>query len=263
MTADETGDGGARIRDPEVTVTGRIGRLEVKYLLLTALCVVVVLVLLGSDALDGVRSELERFVTWVASEEGLVGGSVALFVLALVANSTLLIQVPYTLPLAAIVISSDSLAEAVVLSLASALGAGLGEVISYVIARGLPMPVEFGDTSRPLRWIRRVLDEHPNRLPLLVLLTSGTSLPDDIVIWPMAIARYPIGRMLAPIFVGKWLYCTAIGVLSYYGTQQVDVQDTTVGLDFSIALLVGFLLYASYLFEKSRVREIKREADKR
>ncbi len=250
-------------RGSEVTGARRIGRLEVKYLVLSALCLAVVLVALGSDALDGVRGELERFVMWVGNEEGLVGGSVALFVLALVANSTLLIQVPYTLPLAAVVITTDSLAKAAALSLASALGAGLGEVNSYLIARGLSMPVEFGDTSRPLRWIRRVLDEHPNRLPLLVLLTSGTSLPDDIVIWPMAIARYPIRRMLAPIFVGKYLYCTAIGVLSYYGTQQVDVQDTTVTLDFSIVLLVGFLLYAAYLFEKSRGGEVRREEDRR
>ncbi len=234
---------------------GRIGRLEIKYLAITAVVIGLVLVLIGSDALDGVRGELERFVAWVAKEEGVVGGSIALFVLAMVANSTLLIQVPYTLPLAAIALASDSLGKVAVLSLASAFGAGIGEVNSYLIARGVSMPVGFAETSRFLRWIRRSAEEHPRRLPLLVLLTSGTSLPDDIVIWPMAIARYPIRRMLAPIFVGKVLYCLAIGVIAYYGTQAVDVEDTTVSLDFTIVLLVGFLLYAAYLFEKGRDAE--------
>jgi len=230
----------------------RVGRLEVKYLVLTVVCSVALVIVLGSDALDGVRGRLEDFVRWVAAEEGLVGGSIALFLLAMVANSTLLIQVPYTLPMAAIVVASDDLGKVVVLSLATALGAGIGEVNSYLIARGLSMPMGFAETSRFLRWIRWSAEEHPNRLPLLVLLTSGTSLPDDVVIWPMALARYPIRKMLAPIFGGKVVYCLAIGIIAYYGTQVVDIEDTTVSLDFTIVLLVGFLLYAAYLFEKGR-----------
>lgn len=230
----------------------RVGRLEVKYFVLTVVCVGILFVVLGSAALDGVRGQLESFVTWVASEQGVFGGFLALFVLAVVANSTLLIQVPYTLPLAAIVLASDSLGKVVALSVATAVGAGIGEVISYVIARGLPMPVQFVGSSRLLRWIRRTGEDHPRRIPLMVLLTAGTSLPDDVVIWPMALARYPIRRMLAPIFVGKLGYCTAIGLLTYFGARTVDIEDTTVSLDFSIVLLVGFVLYAFYLFEKSR-----------
>jgi membrane protein YqaA with SNARE-associated domain len=230
----------------------RVGRLEMKYLVLTVVCASVLLVLLGSDALDGVRGQLERFVGWVANEEGLVGGSVALFLLAMVANSTLLIQVPYTLPMAAIVISSDGVAKVAVLSVATAVGAGIGELNSYLIARSLPLPAELANTSRVLRWIRRAGEDHPRRMPLLVLLTAGTSLPDDVVIWPLAIARYPVRNMLAPIFVGKLVYCVAIGFIAYYGTELVDVEDATVGLDFTIVLLVGFLLYAFYLFEKGR-----------
>lgn len=231
----------------------RIGWLEVKYLVLAATCTVLLLVVIDSNTLDGVRGELERFVTWVANEEGLVGGSVALFVLAVVANSTLLIQVPYTLPLAAIAVASDSVGKVAVLGLATAAGAGIGELNSYMIARGLSMPVDLVDTSRFMSWIRRAGDEHHQRIPLLVLLVAGTSLPDDVVIWPMAIARYPVRKMLAPIFAGKLLYCSAIGVVAYFGTQAADVGDTTVTVNFAI-VLVGFLLYAFYLYEKSKTR---------
>ncbi|NNF68873.1 MAG: hypothetical protein HKN01_03815 [Acidimicrobiia bacterium] len=225
------------------------------------LCLGLLVVVIRSDALDGVRGELQDFVAWVANEEGLVGGSIALFVLAVVANSTLLIQVPYTLPLAAIVVASDSVTKVVVLSVASAVGAGIGEVNSYLIARGLSMPVELAETSRILRWIRRTGEEQPRRIPFLVLLTSGTSLPDDVVIWPMALARYPIRKMLTPIFAGKLVYCVAIGLITYYGTRAVDVEDATVSLDFTIVLLVGFLLYAFYLFEKSKERKQRAPTD--
>ena len=89
-------------------------------------------------------------------------------------------------------------------------------------------------------------------MPELLFVVSGTSLPDDVVIWPLAIARYPVRRLLAPVFVGKLLYCLAIGVVAYYVTELVEVEDATVGLDLTIVLLVGFLLYAFYLFEKGR-----------
>jgi len=231
---------------------GRFGRLEAKYLVLSLLCIGILLWVIGSDALDGIRGQLESFVAWVANEEGLVGGSIALFLLAVVANSTLLIQVPYTLPMAAIVVASDSLAKVVVLSLATAVGAGIGELNSYMIARGLTMPAALADSNRFLRWIRRAGEDHPKRMPALLFVVSGTSLPDDVVIWPLAIARYPVRRLLAPVFVGKLLYCLAIGVVAYYVTELVEVEDATVGLDLTIVLLVGFLLYAFYLFEKGR-----------
>ena len=64
-------------------------------------------------------------------------GSIGMFVIALVANLSILIQIPYTLPLLSAALGGASLQNMLLLGFASGLGAGIGAVAGYKVADAL------------------------------------------------------------------------------------------------------------------------------
>lgn len=230
-------------------------RIEIKYLLLTAISLAILYYVAHSGVLQGVQDKTAELLDWVANKEGLVGGSIGLFVLALIANTSLLIQIPYTIPLMNIAILSDSIFKVLILSIATGMGAGLGEINSYMIARGLSAPIGSPEDSRLFRWIKNKIETQPRLIPYLVLLGSATPLPDDLVIWPLAIAKYPVKKILLPMFVGKIFHNFAFGLIAFYGVDLVNQDEATVRVDLTIGVLFVFLFFIMYQIEKARQKQ--------
>lgn len=230
-------------------------RIEIKYLFFTALSIALVMFFTQSNALQGLQDGMEDIIEWVANEEGLIGGSIGLFVLALIANTSLLVQVPYTVPLINIALISDSLLKLLILSIFTGMGAGLGEINSYMIARGLSAPIGSPDDSKLYRWLKKTIEERPRSIPIMVFIGAASVLPDDLVIWPLAIAKYPVKKILFPMFTGKILHNFALAVIAFYGVKLIDPNDATVRVDWTIAILVLFVLYIMYQIEKARLKQ--------
>ena len=68
--------------------------IELKYAIIAILLVIVFVALHAADAFSGVNNTVQSGVNWLA---GL--GSIGVFFLALIANASIIIQIPYTLPL--------------------------------------------------------------------------------------------------------------------------------------------------------------------
>ena len=81
-------------------------RLEVKYLVIAALLLGTLVVLVRVDAFSGINGAVDH-----AMDQGAKFGFVGIFLIALVANLSLIIQIPYTLPILAAAVQGDSLAH--------------------------------------------------------------------------------------------------------------------------------------------------------
>ena len=88
-------------------------------------------------------------------------GLVGIFLIALVANLSILMQIPYTLPLLSAALGGASLQNMLGLGVASGLGAGIGAVASYKVADALVAKTPGLPEGRTFRWIARNVDDRP------------------------------------------------------------------------------------------------------
>lgn len=230
-------------------------RIEIKYICITFIAMFIVMLLTQSSAFQGFQEVTEDAINWVANEEGLIGGSIGLFLLALVANTLLLIQIPYTIALMNIALVTDSLWKLLLLSIFTGMGAGVGEINSYVIARGLSKTIKSPEDSKLYQWLKKLIVERPRLIPSLVFICSASVLPDDVVIWPLAVAKYPIKKILFPMFTGKIIHNFLFALIAYYSVRLVNPNDTSVRVDWTIGILVFFFLYITYQIEKARYQK--------
>ena len=231
-------------------------RIEIKYIGMSIIAMSIVILMTQSSAFQGFQKITEDAINWVANEEGLVGGSISLFLLALVANTLLLVQIPYTIALMNIALVTDSIWKLLLLSIFTGMGAGVGEINSYVIARGLSTSIKSPEDSKLYQWLKKLIVERPRLIPLLTFVCSASVLPDDVVIWPLAVAKYPIKKILFPMFTGKIIHNFFFALIAYYSVRLVNPNDTSVRVDWTIGILVIFFLYITYQIEKSRQNKI-------
>src|SRR5262245_59273846 len=83
---------------------------ELKYALITIVVIAVYLVLQATDALTGVNETVSEGVDRLARL-----GSIGVFFIALVANASIIIQIPYTLPLLSAALGGAGLTSMLVL----------------------------------------------------------------------------------------------------------------------------------------------------
>lgn len=223
-------------------------RIEIKYIILTAILIGGLLLLAGTDAFHGLESDMNRFMDDMAGL-GLAG----VFVVALIANASLLIQVPYTLPMLSVALYSDNLAELVALGVATGVGAGLGEIVSYAIAFNIAAQIKELSKSSFFRWIRDTIDDHPRSIPLFVFIGAVFPIPDDLIIMPLAVINYPIRKLLLPMFVGKIIHNFTVAFVFHYATDQArGYASGDVNVDLSLGILVIFVMVIAYQVEKAR-----------
>ncbi len=104
-------------------------RIEIKYLLIGAVVMGTLVALDRSQVLGN----LDHVVTDILdATKGL--GAVGMFLVALVSNCAIFVQIPYTLPLLSAAISGSSLGNLLILGAAAGIGAGFGEIIKYHVA---------------------------------------------------------------------------------------------------------------------------------
>lgn len=224
-------------------------RIEVKYALLAAVLLGGVVWLDRCGVLAGWAQALDPWL------QGLAGlGVVGAFLLGLLGNSSLFLQVPYTVPILAAALAGASLGYLLALAVAAALGATAGELVSY----GLADAVLRHRDLRPsplFRWVQRTVDGHPRAIPWLVLAFAVTPLPDDAVLLPLAMVSYGAGRLLGPLLAGKVGYCVGCALLfDVLGQQAARFVPTSTTADLALLGLVGFFVLIAYQVEAGRAR---------
>jgi membrane protein YqaA with SNARE-associated domain len=223
-------------------------RIEIKYILITLALLAGLYWLARQDYLGGFETFMQRLIDDM-SELGMIG----VFIIALISNSSLLIQVPYTLPMLSVALYSDSLIDLVWLGVATGTGAGLGEIVSYAIAYNIAAQIEALSKSALFRWIREKIDRHPRSIPIFVFIGAAFPIPDDLIIMPLAVVNYPIRKLLIPMFTGKILHNIAVAFLFHYATDRfAGLADRDIDVDLSIVVLILFVVIIAYQIDKAR-----------
>ena len=185
-------------------------------------------------------------------------GAPGMFVAGLLGNASILVQVPYTLPLLSVAIDGASLPHLVVLGVACGVGAGVGEIISYVIADAILARTPGLPESRVYRWIERNTERHPVLTKLAIFVWAVTPLPDDTVIVPLAMVNYGVRRIALPLFTGKVVHNIAIASIFYFvakGTPPTSPQTKT---DLALLVIVAFVLLVLYQVDRARLTARRR-----
>lgn len=224
-------------------------RIEIKYVIITL--VVAGLILVSGSLFDGVEDRVNELMNDLADY-----GAVGMFLISLPANTTLVIQIPYNLPMFSILVYADSVWEVVWIGAATGLGAGIGEVMSYAVAHAILAAVDDLERSPLFRWTRSAIERRPGLIPYLVWAASATPVPDLVLIVPVAMVKYPWQKMILPMLIGKIMQNGALALIFYYATDRTAGSSSgSINFDLAAILVFLFVLIIAYQIEKSRAEK--------
>jgi hypothetical protein len=222
--------------------------LELKYAIISVLVIALFVVLQTSSALSGVNEKVNDGVDELARL-----GSIGVFVVALIANVSIIIQIPYTLPLLSAALGGADLVSMLVLGVASGLGAGIGAVLAYKVADAVVLRAHAEPDGRVFRWIARNTHTRPRLTSFVIFLVALSPLPDGTIVMPLAMIHYGMRRLAAPLFLGKFFHNVLLALIfwAFASWAQDHVsKEATTGLALAVALI--FMLVVAYNAEKAR-----------
>jgi len=232
-------------------------RIAVKYIILSVLVLGGMGLLNALDVFDGVSSSVMSLMDRLASY-----GKVGMFVLALFSNMTLVIIVPYNLPMFTLVIYADTLWEVAAIGAATGFGGGIGEVASYAVAHTLASHVDHLSDSALFRWMKDTIERRPRLIPVFVWLASATPVPDMMIIVPLSLIRYPWTKMILPMVTGKILQNVVVALLFRFATDAVAERlSSNINFDLTAIFVALFVLFIAYQIENARATRQKAERD--
>jgi hypothetical protein len=222
--------------------------LELKYAAIAVTIVLLFVVLHAWGAFNDVNDTVTDGVNRLAGL-GLVG----IFLIALVANLSILVQIPYTLPLLSAALGGASLQNVMGLGVASGLGAGIGAVASYKVADALVGKSARLPEGRTMRWISRNVDDRPHATSWAIFFVGLSPLPDGAVVVPLAVVHYGMRRLAVPLFLGKFFHNVLFALL-FYGFASWSAQHVSQKASTELAVLVAvlFMVLVGYHAEKAR-----------
>ncbi len=144
----------------------------------------------------------------------------AAFLLSTVGNTSILIVIPYSYVVfvlaanpAFVVTTWDPL----LLGIISGLGAGIGEVTSYIVGRLFRKSEKLvnGELGQKFERMRVTFEKHPKLIPFFVYLFAATPLPDDVILVPFGVMKYSYWKTIIPCMLGKMTLCILVAYLGY------------------------------------------------
>ena len=229
-----------------MTTTRSVWLLRAKYVAIGVAIAVTLMLLQQTDAFAAVNGAVDQFFDLAARF-----GAPGMFVAGLVGNASILVQVPYTLPLLSVALDGATLPHLLVLGLACGIGAGFGEIISYLIADAILARTPGLPESRVFRWIERNTERHPVLTKLAIFVWAVTPLPDDTVIVPLAMVDYGARRIAFPLFLGKVVHNLVIAYV-FYTLTDTNLVSPHVKTDLALVIIVSFVLVVLYQVERAR-----------
>lgn len=222
--------------------------LELKYAAIAVSIVGLFVLFHALGAFSGVNDTVTDGVDRLA---GL--GSIGIFLIALIANLSILVQIPYTLPLLSAALGGASLQSVMTLGLASGLGAGVGAVASYKVADALVGKNPRVPEGRLFRWIGRNVDDRPRATSLAIFLVGVSPLPDGAVVVPLAVIHYGMRRLAVPLFLGKLAHNLLLALLFYaFASWSAEHVSQKASTELAVLVAVLFMVLVGYHAEKAR-----------
>jgi len=222
-------------------------RIEIKYLIIG---VVLLGALITLDSTHVLGNLDHAVVDVLDATKGL--GAVGMFLVALISNCAVFVQVPYTLPLLSAAIGGATYVDMLVLGVAAGVGAGFGEIIKYHVAHRVLSKKPDLHHSGLYQWVVRQAAEKPRHVKWIVFLWAGSVLPDDTVIIPLAMIKYGVRHIAVPLFTGKVFHNVLFASLFFFLSDTAeDLVKGGLRIDLAFGLIVAFLLVVAYQIEKA------------
>lgn len=176
-------------------------------------------------------------------EYALTNGLWGMFVFALAANATILINVPYSsvaVLLAGLGLNPFSIA------LVAGVGAMAGELTGYFIGFGGGKLFARGKETKFIA-LRDVLLRRKRLTPLLIFTFAALPIPDDILLIPLGVIHYPFLKMILPMTLGKIIQNLYFALIGRYSLGLVS-QQIGEGSGFGIGIVSLILLLGAMYF---------------
>jgi len=141
------------------------------------------------------------------------------FIFATFGNTSVLIVFPYILIVYDI---AQSYPNWILLGIVSGIGAAIGEITSYIVGRiiGASKKMSQSEMGEKFHRIRAKFEKKPGSIPFTIFLFALTPLPDDAILVPFGMMKYPYWKSIPPCTLGKTLLCTLMAWLgSWVGTN--------------------------------------------
>lgn len=222
-------------------------RLDIMFIGTSTLLVIYWVVILALPQMSSPLNSLYFVMLDVATVMGYPGVVLASFL----GNAIILFPLPYmgvAFILGGITDSNSFfIFDPWVIGILGGFGATIGETIGYALGYVGNKFVNEEQTSGFLK----IIEEHPRATPLVLWFLAATPIPDDVVIIPLGIARYPLWKVFIPQFIGKTMFLTAVawaGRLSLQWIETLLLGDPTSPISKSIEVIALLLvLLAIYL----------------
>ncbi len=207
------------------------------------LALYIVLLVYSAPVQDGIVEFVSFFTNFSTSGLGWIFLMVFLFMA--VGNST---NIPVGIPAVYIFAKTIPAGDAFwvllgLFSLTAGLGAGTGELAVYALGRGAARVLRDRKGVKNLQYFVRLLTEKRSLTPLLVYFFGLTPLPDQLIMIPLGVARYPLKKVWLACSLGKATYSFIIAicatVLQLSGSETVSIASLVQeGLFLAIVLTI-------------------------
>ena len=149
------------------------------------------------------------------------------FIFSTFGNTSILIVFPYIL----IVYDLGQVyPNWLLLGLVSGIGAGIGEISSYIVGRMISNSKSMEDSEIGERFhrIREKFEKNPRGIPFTIFIFALTPLPDDAILVPFGMMKYPYWKSIPPCTLGKTILCTFMAWLGHWVGQNVNFLNDVI-----------------------------------
>jgi len=178
--------------------------------------IIIILALSGTNLGAEFVKLVYGFKNAVGPEWSLLMIFLAVFLISIFGNLTVIFPVPYTIALGIIAIFPEFNIvvyplNVILLSIFAGLGAGIGEIAAYLLGRGGAKTLEETSYGQSLGNLKAKI-EKGWAIPLMFLF-AATPIPDDPLLIVLGIVGYSLTRMTIVYIIGKIFFCFYITVL--------------------------------------------------
>ncbi len=165
------------------------------------------------------------------------------FIFSTFGNTSILIVFPYILIVYDI---AQAYPNWILLGIISGLGAAVGEITSYIVGRliGASNKMKGSEMGEKFHRIKLKFEEKPASIPLAIFFFALTPLPDDAILVPMGMMKYPYWKSIPPCTLGKTILCTLIAFLGFWVGSNIEPLNALIE-DYPILFFLRLIIPTS------------------
>lgn len=211
-------------------VDWKIGRFHIKNLEIFTFSILTILYILAATITEGswLYSKIANLSQgWIDIAVKSSSALTMAFVFSTFGNTSILIVFPYAF---IVYLIAQHYPNFWILGLVSGIGAGIGEITSYIVGRiiGASKKISESEMGEKLHKIKKRFEKKPGAIPWTVFIFAVTPIPDDMILVPFGIMKYPYYKTVFPCMAGKTILTTLMAFLGYIVGQNATAIDMII-----------------------------------